>query len=68
MLTLFGVGVVVLGLVARPLNRLRVTVLVAVAGAALGVVLWRIGRVGGRRALEAPARGLRSGAIQRLGV
>jgi len=50
MLTLFGVGVVVLGLVARPLNRLRGTVLVAVAGAALGVVLWRIRRAGGRRA------------------
>jgi cation-transporting ATPase E len=32
-LTLFGVGVVVLGLVARPLNRLRATVLVAVVAA-----------------------------------
>jgi cation-transporting ATPase E len=37
-LTLFGVGVVVLGLVARPLNRLRATVLVA-AVAAFVVVL-----------------------------
>jgi hypothetical protein len=37
-LTLFGVGVVVLGLVARPLNRLRATVLVAVV-AAFAVVL-----------------------------
>jgi cation-transporting ATPase E len=32
-ITLFGVGVVVLGLVSRPLNRLRATVLVAVVGA-----------------------------------
>jgi magnesium-transporting ATPase (P-type) len=37
-LTLAGVGVVVLGLVARPLNRLRATVLVAVV-AAFAVVL-----------------------------
>lgn len=50
MLTHFGVGVVVLGLVARPVKRLRVIVLVAVAGGALGVVVWRIRRAGGRRA------------------
>jgi cation-transporting P-type ATPase E len=37
-ITLFGVGMVVLGLVARPLNRLRATVLVAMA-AAFAVVL-----------------------------
>jgi cation-transporting ATPase E len=85
-ITLFGVGMVVLGLVARPLNRLRATVLVAmvaafvvvlavpglreffaltvppgwalaailglvvVAGAVLAVALWRIRRLGRRRA------------------
>jgi len=47
-LTLAGVGVVVLGLVARPLNRLRAMVLVAVvaAGAGLAMLLRQVRRRG----------------------